>query len=184
MKRLLSFAILALLLSGCVRPGINRYAEFDREPASKSAAGSATDKERIQGLWAFASLEREGAIVTQGRYYEEAKELKWAFQGDMFHNSSPTLQVDGTFNIDPSQRPPTLDTFLRNGDRTMTVRMLYELHDDTLRLCYDMVPGAGRPKAFAALDSMVVLTLRRETSTPNESGKGNSHQVAPEDVKK
>ncbi len=45
---------------------------------------------------------------------------------------------------------------------TMTLRMLYELKGDVLRLCYDLVPDAARPEEFAARDSCVILTLKRE----------------------
>src|ERR1700722_4122386 len=108
MMRLLMFAFLAITLSGCTRPGIDLWAEFDKASTSKPMAASPTDKERIQGIWTFAGLEREVAPVTQGRYYDQAREMKWAFQGDCFHNTAPNLKVDGTFSIDPSQRPATL----------------------------------------------------------------------------
>jgi hypothetical protein len=53
----------------------------------------------------------------------------------------------------------------------MTVRMLYQFQDDGLRLCYDLVPDAARPKTFAATDSNVILTLRRDIPPKNETAK-------------
>jgi uncharacterized protein (TIGR03067 family) len=178
MKRLVTLGLLVFTLCGCTRPGVNLYADLDKVAPNKATAPGLTDMERIQGIWTFAGLEQEGAPVTKGRHYEQAREMKWAFQGDCFHNTAPALKVDGTFTIDPSQRPAILDVFLKNGDKTMTVRMLYQLQGDCLRLCYDLVPDSARPKTFAAADSNVILTLRREIQPTNETAKVESQEAA------
>ncbi len=171
MKRLVTLASLVLTLCGCTRPGVNLYADLDKPAPNKATAAGLTDLERIQGNWTFVGLEQEGAPVTKGRHYDQAREMKWAFQGDCFHNTAPAFKADGTFAIDPSQRPPILDVFLKNGDKTMTVRMLYQLQGDSLRLCYDLVPDSTRPRTFVATDSNVILTLHREVKSTNETAK-------------
>jgi uncharacterized protein (TIGR03067 family) len=177
MKRFVTWALLLFTLCGCTRPGVNLYADLDKVAPDKATAAGLTDLERIQGIWTFAGLEQEGAPVTKGRHYDQAKEMKWAFQGDCFHNTAPGLKVDGTFTIDPAQRPPILDVFLKNSDKTMSVRMLYQLQGDSLRLCYDLVPDSARPRIFAAADSNVILTLHREVQRTNETAKAVSQEA-------
>jgi uncharacterized protein (TIGR03067 family) len=152
MKQLLPFAILAVAVSACAESGLDVSAGIDKAPS---------DKERIQGAWVFASLEQNGAVVTEGKHYAQAKDMKWSFAGDYFHNSAAD-DVEATFNVYPDKTPGSLDIHLKATPRTMTLRMLYELKGDVLRLCYDLVPDAARPEEFAARDSCVILTLKRE----------------------
>jgi uncharacterized protein (TIGR03067 family) len=152
MKRLLPFAILAVAVSACADSSMDVAAGLDKAP---------TDKERIQGTWVFASLEMNGAVVTEGNHYIKAKDMKWSFAGDCFHNSAVGDDVEATFNVYPDKSPGSLDIHMKANPRTMTLRMLYELKGDVLRLCYDLVPDAARPEEVAARDSYVILTLKR-----------------------
>ena len=54
----------------------------------------------------------------------------------------------GTVKLDPSAKPKAMDiTGTEGPNKGKTILAIYELKDDTLRICYDLT-GKGRPAEF------------------------------------
>ncbi len=58
--------------------------------------------------------------------------------------------IQGTSEIDPTRKPKTIDFMTTEGDdKGKIVLGIYELGDDTRKLCYAQ-PGKDRPSEFSA----------------------------------
>jgi uncharacterized protein (TIGR03067 family) len=102
------------------------------------------DKDKVQGEWTMASGERDGNEIPE----EFVKSLKRVMKGDTFEvtREGETL-AKGTFTLNESKTPKTIDLKLEGTDEP--VHGIYEMADDTLKICYAS-PGAERPKEFSA----------------------------------
>lgn len=104
-----------------------------------------TDRERLQGTWECTLLERDGRVVYSG---EQAKTARVTFQAETVTFEDGGTTLEGQFRLDPSQRPKTFDLTLTEGDDVVTYPVgIYELSDDTFRLCFAF-PARVRPTRF------------------------------------
>jgi uncharacterized protein (TIGR03067 family) len=144
MKRYLClFGVAALLL----------VAADDRDEAKKEI-------ERFEGTWTYVSLEIEGNKAPQDSY----KGAKLVIKGDKFTAHQGEEVLHGTFKVDTSKKPKTIDvTFSDGPDKGKIMRGIYELDNDTYKVCIAM-PGKDRPAKFETKkDSGHVLeVLKRE----------------------
>jgi uncharacterized protein (TIGR03067 family) len=65
---------------------------------------------------------------------------------------------EGTVKLDPAKTPREMDITGTDGpNKGMTFLAIYEIKDDTLRVCYDL-SGKARPKEFKTqADSQLFL---------------------------
>lgn len=117
-------------------------AEDEKQTAIKK------DRKKIEGTWRVASLEVNGNKASE----EDAKKITVVNKAD----GTWIVQVDGekvtqgTSEIDPTQKPKTIDFMATEGDnKGQIVLGIYELGDDTRKLCYAQV-GKDRPSEFSA----------------------------------
>jgi uncharacterized protein (TIGR03067 family) len=106
---------------------------------------------KLQGTWRLVDTEYDGQRIT-----EEAKRrnLAWVFDDEQY-----TIMADGkldevwTVKLNASRKPKTIDgTIQRTWIGPIAHKKLmgiYEVTDDTLRICYDLT-GNGRPDNFKA----------------------------------
>jgi uncharacterized protein (TIGR03067 family) len=101
------------------------------------------DLDRLQGHWRMVDAEWDGQRIP-----EEAKKYSWDFRVDEY-----TIKNNGNFQelwfveVNSSRRPKTIDS---THDITRRKIMgVYEVTDDTLKVCYDLT-GNGRPDSFKA----------------------------------
>jgi uncharacterized protein (TIGR03067 family) len=105
------------------------------------AQDARTDREQLQGVWRFVSMERDGKAETPFG--------DLTFEGDTFTvKQGGLLVVTGTFTLDPSQTPRAIDLNVTEAERGEEIRGIYELGTDTLKWCLEE-PGKDRPKEFA-----------------------------------
>ena len=121
------------------------------------------DKELIQGAWRPVSGEQGGTAQ------DDAKEHLLTFEGDMFSIKRGDQQfIKGTFTLDPSQKPKTIDMKVTEGrkeeDKGKMVRGIYEVSKDTLKWCTAEPGSEDRPKEFATMagNRHMLVTLKRE----------------------
>jgi uncharacterized protein (TIGR03067 family) len=117
-------------------------AEDDKQTAIKK------DRQRYEGTWRVVSLEVNGKKAPE----EDVKKISVVNKAD----GTWILQVDGekvtqgTSEIDPTQKPKTIDFIETEGDNKGKIVLgIYELGEDTRRLCYAQ-PGKDRPSEFSA----------------------------------
>ncbi|MFI5456654.1 MAG: TIGR03067 domain-containing protein [Isosphaerales bacterium] len=145
---------------------------FQRVSDAALAHEKATAKEyqAFEGSWRFDSIQAGGNDLPA----DSLKTSRLICKGRDFTAVSPEGTDHGTFSVDVSKSPKTIDvTFTEGANKGQTLRGIYVLKDDTYKVCM-AVPGKDRPKAFETKpDSGHVLeVLKREknraTPTPTQ----------------
>jgi uncharacterized protein (TIGR03067 family) len=113
--------------------------------------------EKLQGTWVMVSSERGGKKMSE----DEVKAFQRTVKGDEYivlHNGE-TL-VKGTFTIDPTKKPKTIDALRSEGENKDTpMRGIYEIDGDTYKVCF-APPGMERPTEFVSKEgSMHVISV-------------------------
>jgi len=125
-------------------------------------AGEEVKKElaKFEGTWKLVSLETE-----QNKLGEDAlKDFRLKIEGDKFTAVENSGEVHGTFKVDPTKKPKTIDITMKEGPmKDKTMLGIYELDADTYKLCGDM-QGKSRPTEFAVKpgSGFVLEVLKRE----------------------
>jgi uncharacterized protein (TIGR03067 family) len=127
-----------LLLALAIFPGAAGSAAAD--DASKK------DLEKIQGHWAEVSYVVDGVKVPD----DEAQALFRSMKDDKYTIFQFKKVIGkGTFKLDASTKPKTIDATTTVGGRSLTLLGIYELDQDTLKLCF-APPGKPRPADFTS----------------------------------
>jgi uncharacterized protein (TIGR03067 family) len=116
--------------------------------AAAPAPDDAVKKEmaRLEGTWSVKALTVDGKQVPE----EDISKLKVVLKGDTY-----TLEADGkvaeegTWTIDPTKKPKTIDTTPKTGDnKGKPSQGIYQLDGDTLKMCFGPTGKEDRPKEF------------------------------------
>ena len=101
---------------------------------------------RFEATWKFVSIDVEGRSVPAERFGEDRLILK----GKQFTSTVRGNTTEGTFKIDPTATPKTIDiTFTDGPGKDNTQKGIYELDGDTQKICW-AAPGKPRPTEFEA----------------------------------
>ena len=117
--------------------------------------------ERFQGTWKLESVEI-GGMKMDTKVFEDVRLI---LEGDKFTHKEGKEPVHGTFKVDVSKKPKTIDiTFTDGPEKGNTVLGIYELDGDTYRVCLDVAKKDMRPTKFESKKgTMLVLeVLKRE----------------------
>jgi len=122
--------------------GFLAAAEDEKQEAIKK------DRKKYEGTWRVVSLELNGNKQPE----DGAKRFTVVNKGDgtwiLQYDGEKVIQ--GTSEIDPTRKPKTIDFMTTEGDdKGKIVLGIYELGDDTRKLCYAQ-PGKDRPSEFSA----------------------------------
>jgi uncharacterized protein (TIGR03067 family) len=140
--RLLTFAVVALGLA-----------------VAGASAGDAIKKERkrLQGTWVVQSFHQDG------KANDEIKGTELTFAGDevtlRMKKDNEQKEKKMKYKIDPTQKPKTIDIDAEKG----TMRAIYELKGDTLRVCHKR-NESERPTEFSDKDGVLVTLKRKKAS--------------------
>jgi uncharacterized protein (TIGR03067 family) len=110
------------------------------------------DQQKLQGKWTVESFQYNGNPV------EMMKEATREFKDGKYSLTPKTGDaIEGTVKLDPTKKPKTIDLEV-NG---RTLKGIYELDGDTLKMCYILSDGE-RPSEFASKpDTGVILILHK-----------------------
>ncbi len=124
-----------------------------------AADGIKSDGERLQGKWGCVAVEEAGETLPA-----EYAKISWlAFRDKEFEwGDVPQLKPEhGSFILDETRNPKTIDLkYDRDGP---TIRAIYDLKADTLRICWFADRISKRPaKIKTGIGSpCTVMTLKR-----------------------
>jgi uncharacterized protein (TIGR03067 family) len=100
--------------------------------------------EDLEGTWVAVDIQHDGAKENP------PGGLRWVFRDDRYEVWIAGKKLETwTFKLDPSRRPGTLEARLVGNSPGRRLTGIYELADDTLKLCYDLT-GKGHPLTFSA----------------------------------
>ncbi len=121
--------------------------------------GASAPKSR-DGTWQAVS----GEIAGEKYPDEIVKKTKLVVKGDQYKVEIGEEKDEGTCSTDSSKSPMTMDIKSTAGpNKGKTILAIYEIKDDTMRVCYDL-SGKARPTEFAtkAGTQLFMLTYKRE----------------------
>src|SRR5439155_24071693 len=115
-------------------------------------------KDRVQGTWSVVSAEYSGQDVTQA-----VAEMKWAFHGDQVSFSTKFLPADIriTIKLESTGSPKSVDFILKNASQAETMKGIYELKDDVLKVCVHVQAAKAqeRPAEFKTNRNLTCVCL-------------------------
>lgn len=127
------------------------------------AAKEGSDEEKFQGTWTITLMEKRGEKQPE----EKLKDLRVVIEGDsMCFKMGGQDGERATIKLDPSLKPKAIDLQPATPGKkeTRPSRGIYELKDDTLKLCWRK-EGGERPTEFASKADdrdLVLMILKRE----------------------
>jgi uncharacterized protein (TIGR03067 family) len=125
-----------------------------------AAEEKAAEKEskKLQGKWVATSL-RHGDTEAPKEDIEKGA-ITLVIKGDKFTFKTPKETQEGTFKIDPSKSPKTIDlSVTTKGGKKKTIVGIYEWDGDALRIAGDQ---EKRPKDFKSkLGGSIVVRLKK-----------------------
>jgi uncharacterized protein (TIGR03067 family) len=111
---------------------------------SAFATGTPDDAKAVQGSWTPAKAELAGMALPD----VVLKSISLKLEGGKYEVSVGGKPDNGTYTIDPATTPRSISITGTDGpNKGKTFLAIYELKDDTLRVCYDL-SGAKRPAEF------------------------------------
>jgi uncharacterized protein (TIGR03067 family) len=114
-------------------------------------------KDKLKGTWTIVAMEVGGMKAPE----EFLKGQTITFEGDKMTHKEKDKIEPATYKIDASKKPGHLDmTLLEGADKGKTVKMIFQLDGDTLKIAGKMKPE-DRPAGFDDKDIMII-TMKRE----------------------
>jgi uncharacterized protein (TIGR03067 family) len=114
-------------------------------PAAEQA--SATDYGLFRGTWRVVSVQVGG----KGQPSQSFEKTQLTFDGTDFTTVTAAGTTRGKIALDATRSPKAIDVTITDGrDKGTTFRAIYEISDDTYKLCSSFSGNGGRPKEFEA----------------------------------
>jgi uncharacterized protein (TIGR03067 family) len=118
------------------------------------------DLPKFQGKWAIDSAVADGKELPA----EVVKVFSMTFKDDAYRVLIGTEKTEGTFTLDASKKPKTIDIVPDNGpDRGKRQPGIYEIDGDKIKICAAQ-PNKERPTTFDTKDKTgyTLMILHRE----------------------
>jgi len=118
------------------------------------------DLEKFQGNWqATLVVNVNGESAPQ----DQVRDTQLKVEGTKFVLRSKDAVVKGTFTIDPSRTPKTIDVVLEGQNPNEKLLGIYRIDGDERRSCFAL-PGKDRPKDFdPCLPGYIAFTWKFKT---------------------
>jgi uncharacterized protein (TIGR03067 family) len=138
---------------------------------------------RMEGTWAFRSLEVDGQPVPAAMLSNSLMLI----DGDRFRMESPEANYEGIFTIDVEAEPHRIDIdFIEGPEAGNRCEGLFQLDGDQLTFCLGLV-GAARPERFATSRGSghaLEVLVRADSGRPAGVDGGTPSAVAPKPMKR
>jgi uncharacterized protein (TIGR03067 family) len=123
------------------------------------------EMKKLEGTWTVASMESRGRKRTAAMI--ERMNYRMTVKGDTYSWEVRNRKTIGaTIKLDTKKNPKTMDLLVTEGTlKGQTMRAIYTLDGDTLKICYGPA-GGKRPTAFAAPagSTEVLMVLKKARS--------------------
>jgi uncharacterized protein (TIGR03067 family) len=124
------------------------------------------DKElkRLEGTWTIVAAEIKGQKAPEDDL--KGQQVQMVFKGNKYAQPiMGEIVEEGTFQIDPSKKPATMDMTIQSGkDKGKTQLCIYEIKGDTLKVSMADPGSKERPTSFTTTekDAFQSAILKRE----------------------
>jgi uncharacterized protein (TIGR03067 family) len=126
------------------------------------AASARQEGKKMQGTWKPVTAELGGKPFPD----EILKTMKLVLTDGKYTVTVGEQADEGTVKLDPARSPRAMDIVGTKGpNQGRTILAIYELKDDTLRICYDL-SGIGRPKEFKTQPDTQLFLVEYKRQTP------------------
>jgi len=119
------------------------------------------DVKKMEGSWKVETWEQGGTALPA----EGLEGSMWTVKGDKYTFTMGGNVEEGTFKLDPSKKPMTIDLDITAGNcKGNTQPGIYKIDGDTMTFCFNRPGGTGRPTEFKSTeegDTFIVVTLKR-----------------------
>jgi len=148
-QRLCFWSVLLCICLAAVAPG-------------GDAKGGNKDAKKVLGTWKIETAELGGKPFPD----EVAKTITLVLTADKYTVTVGDKKDEGTWKNDPTKKPRTLDiTGTQGPNEGKTFLAIYEVKDDTLRICYDL-SGKARPKEFKTEPNTALFLVEYKRQKP------------------
>jgi uncharacterized protein (TIGR03067 family) len=121
--------------------GLPARADDDKKDAEK-------ELRHLEGTWKVVSREVDGKKVADEEIKKLTLNIAAGGRAALLSEGSAVAMADVT--VFPAKKPKEIDLLLGQGENKGKIaRGIYELKDDTLRICY-APPGKDRPTEFSS----------------------------------
>jgi uncharacterized protein (TIGR03067 family) len=139
--------------------GLTAFAPAPFEKPDKKA----TSPRELQGTWSVVSVDRGGGVKTLPRNARAKVRIDkdtWTFLTTIRDRARETRYF---LVLDPKKNPKQFD-LKRQADGPVTLRGIYHLEGDTLKVVYaNPLRDTARPASFSSLQAdQYLLTLKRD----------------------
>jgi uncharacterized protein (TIGR03067 family) len=119
------------------------------------------DKDAIQGTWRVHAFEEEGKDAATTDEGKKLKEATVTITGDKIIAKSQGDVREQMYLLYPASKPKAID--IDNG-KGRTLKGVYSLDGNTLKICWPSDPDGGRPAEVASKEGSKskLLVLKRE----------------------
>jgi uncharacterized protein (TIGR03067 family) len=94
------------------------------------------DLAKLQGEWEMISLEQAGLDAPEGTVKAYRRKIEGNKYTVTIKKGEETITLKGSFTLDPTKKPKTIDVeYVDEGGKKYTLHGIYELKDDTQKLC-------------------------------------------------
>ena len=131
------------------------------------ALGSAADADEVKdehkkldGTWSVTEAEGNGQAIQD----ENLKTMKLTMKDGRYEVKVGADTDKGNLKLDPKKKPKEVDVESVEGpNQGKTFKAIYEIKDDTLKVCYQLGDG-DRPTEFktTAGSTFILLTFKRD----------------------
>lgn len=118
------------------------------------------DRKAMPGTWLLVTAELAGEKLPE----ETLKTMKLILTDQTYELQTGEESDKGTYTLDPAKKPKEMDIKGTEGpNKGKTILTIYELKDDTLKVCYDL-GGKDRPTEFKTNPNtqLFLVTYKRE----------------------
>jgi uncharacterized protein (TIGR03067 family) len=103
------------------------------------------DLDKLAGKWVMSALEIDGKQVPEEKFTNTTLEIK----GDRYIVKTKDDTHEVTLKLAPGKNPKEMDMIFPNGNDLPKVRKaIYEIGDDTFKICRGQADDQERPKEF------------------------------------
>jgi uncharacterized protein (TIGR03067 family) len=120
---------------------------------------SSDELKRLEGTWSMQEGELGGTRLPE----QATKAIRLVLAGNRYTVTTSEGADEGNVRLVPDEKPSAMDIAGTKGpNQGKTFPAIYELKDDTLKICYDLA-GKQRPKTFEtkAGTQLFLATYRR-----------------------